>query len=205
MYRPSQIHCLEEFYRLLPTVSEPVGVVSIEELHASPRSSMERVARFMNVPFTPTMLESTIGGLKWWGSHYTRVHGFSPELHRDVRAERVGAHDVAAVMKTTGRLLRHLGYSTAPLSAFDAVRAYIPGVRYVADVSTLVRVTARRERSLRARLACAGIGLTRAVKYLVGRVVLEGPAIRRLATLDARSDFSKLQVLNPLEPGSVLS
>ena len=34
---------LEEFYRLLPRITQRVGLVSIEELHAHPRESVERL------------------------------------------------------------------------------------------------------------------------------------------------------------------
>ena len=204
-YRPSQIVYLEELYRLLPSLEGPLGVISIEELHASPRASMERVATFMDVPFHPTMLESTIGGLAWWGSHYTRVHGFSRELHRRVRAENAGAHDTAAVMMATQRLQCHLGYPSGlprrPRAA--GVRAWLPGRRYPADVVTLVRAAAGRTRSLGGRLACARLGLERLAKYLIARTVLEGVARSRIAALDARADFSKLVPLNPPQPGTI--
>jgi hypothetical protein len=202
LYRPSQIFGLEDFYRLLPSIAGRIGVVSIEELHASPQRSMERVAAYMGIPFSPVLLESTVDGLKWWGSHYTRLHGFSPSLHRDVKSDRVGRGDTAAVMRATLRLQRHLGYtSLTKIPVADALRARLPGRRYFADLEHLRRTTVGRGRGSDAR--CARFALERAAKYIVARTVHENAALHRLAAHDARADFSKLAVINPVRPGTM--
>ncbi|MBM4442455.1 MAG: sulfotransferase [Candidatus Rokubacteria bacterium] len=203
LYRPSEIDSLVAFYRDLPAVEERVAVLSIEELHVDPRGSMERLVADLGIRFVPSLLESTIGGLKWWGSHYTRVQGFSPGLHRDVDPRRAGVNDTAAVTLVTRCLQQHLGYTSPPLSPLGRVRAHLPGRRYLDDVGALVQTVAGRQRSVREQAWTVACGLERAVKYVVGRTVLENLALRRVAALDRTADFSKLVMINPVRPGTV--
>jgi hypothetical protein len=202
LYRPSHILYLEDMYRLLPDIREPVGVVMIEQLHADPKASMQRIAEFVGIRFVSTLLESTVAGLKWWGSHYTRLYGFSAVLHRDVPVATAGRNDVAALGRATARLQAHLGYRT-PSGRVDAFRSKLPGIRYPVDVATLTTTLVRRNPSIATAARCTRFTLERVAKYVVGRATVENRALGSLAALDRRADFSGLVALNPLAPATM--
>jgi hypothetical protein len=203
LYLPSRILYLEEFYRLLPRITQRVGLVSIEELHAHPRESVERLAAHMGIPFSPTLLESTIGGLKWWGSHYTRVQGFSRTLHRDLAFDKVDRGDAAAISVALRGLHRHCGYVPAETSRASRILSRLPGLRFVRDVIALLRISWRTCPGWRARGQAAAMAGARVAKFLVARTTLENAALRRLARVDAASDFSRLVLINPMQANSM--
>jgi hypothetical protein len=203
LYLPSRMLYLEDFYRLLGESRDPIGVVSIEELHAHPRESVERLAQFMGIPFRPTLLESTIGGLAWWGSHYTRVQGFSRTLHREMALEKAGRGDATAITLATGGLHRHCGYATAGTSRLERLRARLPGRRFPRDVIALWRRSWATTPGWRPRLAATRMALERIVKYAIARTTVENAALARLARLDAAGDFSRLTLVNPLQADSM--
>ena len=203
LYLPSRILYLEEFYRLLPGVTERVGLVSIEELHAHPRESVEKLAFHMGIPFSTTLLESTIGGLKWWGSHYTRVQGFSRTLHRDLALDKVDRSDAAAVSLAMPRLHRHCRYVTVETSRWAGVLSRLPGLRFPVDVVRLLRLSWRTCPGWRARTQAATMALSRIAKFLVARSTLENAALQRLRRLDAAADFSPLVLINPMQADSM--
>lgn len=204
LYRPSLIHDLEDAYRLLAAGAGPIGVVAIEELHANPKSSMEAIAAHLGVRFVPSLMESTIGGLKWWGSHFTRVHGFEPSLHREVDVATIGRSDVSAVLNMTPRLRARLGYGpSGRTSRIRAIQGRACGTRYPKDVVALLRNVWQRERAGARRARAAAVAVERVVKYVIGRTTFENRAMRRIAALDRDTPLGALQVLSPISPDSM--
>lgn len=203
-YQPSNTPFLKQFQELFAEPGEKLGVVHIEELHANPEESMRGVAEYMGIRFEPTLLQSTFGGLKWWGSHYTRLYGFSRDLHRIVDRRSTGVNDAFAIFKATAKLQRHLGYSRrGELSFWENIRSGLPGIRYYADRTKLLKKTLTRKKGVRLKLDCFLHWCKDILFFSLIRIRHEKKAIETLMMLDSNHDYTYLEIINPLSQDSL--
>jgi hypothetical protein len=55
--------------------------VRLEDVHATPRETLERVCEWIGLPWHPTLMRSTVNGLKWWNEKNTQqISGFSTAI-----------------------------------------------------------------------------------------------------------------------------
>jgi len=207
-YRLTKVWGFLDFYKVLSRFEDDIGLVLLEELSANPKQSMELVVQNMNINFCDSLLQSTIGGLKWWGSHQRigTINGFSKTLHRTVRVDFVGKNAEAAMLKCTGHFQRFIGYERRPKPTWrEYFRSYMFErifFLYYKDLITSVINVMQSEMPLSSLIRI----MLRAFKWMICYCawrVKDSIAIAKLAKEDAAADYSRLKVLNPLHEGSM--
>jgi hypothetical protein len=192
---------------LLREAGADVSLVLIEELHANPRASLESLSARLGIPFAASMLESTIGGLKWWGSHQRvgTINGFDPGLHASVAVDAVGRRAERLVWRATERFQHHTGYARVrPAGEAARPRARWPKVAlmFYRDLVGSAAALAAGAPSLRARVSIALRALRLALRY--ARVTLqERHAAERMGREDRATDYGRIAVLNPLSAATL--
>ena len=204
-YALTEIESFPDLTTLLAAAGD-VRLLLIEELHARPESSMRALAADLGVPFTDTLLQSSIGGLRWWGSHQRvgTINGFSRELHRTLASEAIGARAERMIWRSTARFQRHAGYASVGPARASAVTARWPriAVTYYRDLARAAAALIRAAGTARARF-----GVVRRAANAAAHYALvwwrERAAVRELARRDAGADYSPVRIVNPLSADSL--
>lgn len=103
-----------EDYQLFATVPNPYRVIRLEDM--GKREVLEDLCTWMGIPWDDCLLESTWGGLRWWGDRVTRQRpeaaerGFSPRVTRNDWTERLSESDKRMVEYLWEPRLRVYGY-----------------------------------------------------------------------------------------------
>jgi hypothetical protein len=201
-----------EGFMALPSLLREAGadtsLVLIEELHARPRASLEALSAHLQIPFCASMLESTIGGLKWWGSHQRvgTINGFAPDIHGTVELDAVGHRAERMVWRSTERFQRHTGYARVRPASMGRRRpdAWWPRVplRFYRDLLAAAASLLRGATSVRARLGIAVQTLRLGLRYAQAALAERGAA-ERMRLEDQATDYGAVAVVNPLSPASL--
>ena len=192
---------------LLRDARGDASLVLIEELHANPRASLQALSAHLGIPFTESLLESTIGGLKWWGSHQRvgTINGFDPRLHATVAVGAVGRRAERLVWRSTEHFQRHTGYARLrPPSEERRRRAWWPKVplMFYRDLIVSAAALVTEARSVRAGLGVAVRTLRLALRYaLVARD--ERRDAERMRREDQTTEYAAVTVINPLSDASI--
>ena len=77
----------------------PLRCVWLENLHERPELEMRDIAAFLGISFLPLMMESTWGGLLWWGDAQSGqdLQGVSPARGMRLRTESFGIHTAGEI------------------------------------------------------------------------------------------------------------
>lgn len=52
--------------------------IKLEDIHTKSRPTLEKICKFINIPWNDSLMESTFDGLKWWnGKNSDRINGFN--------------------------------------------------------------------------------------------------------------------------------
>jgi len=174
-----------------------MGIVLLEELHYNPESSMKKLAKFMDITFKSTLLESTFGGLKWWGIRVSILNGFSKTLHNKVNINFLGKNDECAIFLLTKELQFFLNYSSAnDCKTFEKIRAFLPGKLFVHFYKNLIKTCIKKKNTQ--RLQCVKYFLF----YPLYSVFNNYKVLMENLTMKKRS-FSNFEIINPLDSKSL--
>jgi len=71
-------------YHGIPTLSGDAPnwrAIRLEDLHENPRETMEKLSRWLDIPWDESLLASTINGKQWWNEKNTlKISGFSTSI-----------------------------------------------------------------------------------------------------------------------------
>ncbi|MBC2418876.1 glycosyltransferase family 4 protein [Clostridium beijerinckii] len=55
--------------------------VKLEDIHMKSKETLEKICRFIDIPWSDSLMESTFDGLKWWnGKNSDRINGFNTKV-----------------------------------------------------------------------------------------------------------------------------
>ena len=203
-FLPCDTPLFKDFFDLIADFDGQVGCVVLEELHANPRDSMRNIAEYMGIDFDESLLQTTAGGELWCGSHYTRVSGFSKDLHRVVDSKYVGLSDALALLRTTLHYQRYLGYTMrSNVRLAERIISRLLAKRYYLERIKLF-FSGIRKNGLVGAMGRHLLSTTRDL-YHYSRIRLgsENHVIYGLEARDRKMDYSKIKILNPLTRGSI--
>ena len=178
-------HQLAGWSELFDRLRIPRHTVRLEDLHDRPRASMERLAAWLGIAWDERLLESTWGGLAYWGDQLavSRQHGFS------------GAHTRYAADKTHAALDRLDRYVlTGLLARFLRAHGYEPPpwhARVLAPLLLHVPTKVEREALTEAPREAA--------RQILGRYAYSYRHLARLAL--PRAVRARLPLPRPISPG----
>ncbi len=90
--------CIDGFQAIIEGLvkrnsGEPIDrwkAVKLEDIHANPKESVAKVAKWLNLPWNDSLLESTWNGMKWWNEKNTiQVSGFSTDIINQKHTEYI--------------------------------------------------------------------------------------------------------------------
>jgi hypothetical protein len=183
-----------------------VGVVLLEELHANPDDSMRKIADYMGINFHESLLQSTAGGLKWWGIRVSILNGFLETLHKEVKTGYSGRNIESAIYNATRNFQEFIGYSGISKKRNIELRMYLPGmlhVRYYKESFSIFLQLFRKQESNGAIVKLI-LNYMRVLFYSFAFKYMDQVWLYRCRMIDKRHEFKqKLQVINPLQNGAI--
>ena len=147
--------------------------VRLEDLHESPRETLEKICGWLDLPWDDSLLHSTITGMQWWNENNTlAVSGFSTAISSRSYAEYIPAFDRFRLNVLMASIYLRWGYDLHPLYRGIAVRLImlpllmLPFKMEIVSMSS-IKTSRSGVRGFIQRLAAAGRGYYLGKKFLL--------------------------------------
>jgi len=97
-------------------ISSRCRAVKLEDLHCSPRETLERLCQWLSLPWDETLMKSTVHGMEWWGGNDSLgVNGFSQAVIAKRHQDQLTKIDVLRLNVLLAPKSRKWSYELAPM------------------------------------------------------------------------------------------
>lgn len=116
-------------FRYFPEINKSQHIaVLLEDLHANPELVTKSLARWLNISWSKTMLESTFNGKKWWNRKESiRVNGFIQNAEQLIKNKSGWRIDEVRIKSLARNQINNWGYSNIePVPFKILITLFIP-------------------------------------------------------------------------------
>ena len=204
-YQPSNVVYFKELYDTINDLPNCISIVHLEQLHQHPEKTVRQMASKLNISFNESLMNPTIGGLKWWGSHYTRIPGFSSQLHTKIRVDYVGYGDAYAMLIACHKLQLKLGYTSIKnITPYMRLRSRFACKRYIINRLLLLKESLSGNLGLLKSILQIKKCIKDILVFIRIRIKYEYKYILELSAEDEKCDLNKLHLISKLFSDAII-